>query len=96
MTLTRNSNKKGPDDMEIDALTKKGKSHKGKGKHKTDGQKTSCSVCGRVGHMPRDCSFKDTSKGVTPNNRSKKKVKARAQAKERTVSTGSQPRQSPQ
>ena len=28
------NNKKGPDDMEIDALTRKGKSHKGKGKSK--------------------------------------------------------------
>ena len=80
------NNRKGPDDMEIDALTKKGKSHKGKGKSKTDGQKSSCFVCGRVGHMTKDCWFKDvnkvntskdcwfkdTSKGVPPNNRGKK------------------------
>ena len=34
--------------MEIDALTKKGKG-KSRGKSKTDGSKTSCFVCGRVG-----------------------------------------------
>ena len=33
------NNRRGPDDMEIDALTKKGKSHKGKGKSKIDGEK---------------------------------------------------------
>ena len=80
------NNKKGPDDMEIDALTKKGKSHKGKGKGKTDGQKPSCFVCGRIGHMTKDCWFKDTnkvntskdcwikdtSKGAPPNNKGKK------------------------
>ena len=33
------NNKRGPDDMEIDALTRKGKSHKYKGKSKTDGQR---------------------------------------------------------
>ena len=35
-------NKRMPDDMEIDALTKKGKRHKGKGKSKADRQKSSC------------------------------------------------------
>ena len=66
------NNRRGPDDMEIDALTKKGKNHKGKGKSKTDGQKPSCFVCGRVGHMTKDCCFKDTSKGVPPNTNGKK------------------------
>ena len=33
VTVTPNSRRR-PDDMEIDALTKKGKSHKGKGKKK--------------------------------------------------------------
>ena len=33
------NNRKGPDDMEIDALTKRGESHKGKGKSKTDRQR---------------------------------------------------------
>ena len=33
------SNRRGPDDMEIDPLTKQGKGYKGKGKRKTDGQK---------------------------------------------------------
>ena len=47
-------NRGGPDDMEIDALTKKGKGYEGKWKNKTDGQKTSCFVCGRVGHMAKD------------------------------------------
>ena len=47
--------KRGPDDMESDALTKKGKNHKGKGKSKTDGQRPSCLVCGRMGHMSKDC-----------------------------------------
>ena len=45
--------RKGPHDMEIDALTKKGKG-KSKGKSKTDASKTSCFVCGRVGHMAKD------------------------------------------
>ena len=53
-------------------MTKKGKSHKGKGMCKTDGQKTSCFVCGRVGHMTKDRWFKDTSKGVPPNTRGRK------------------------
>ena len=70
VTVTPNS-RKGPDDMEIDALTKKGKG-KSKGKSKTDTSKTSCFVCGRVGHMAKDCWFKDTSKGSAPNNKGKK------------------------
>ena len=71
--VTVTSNKRnGPDDMEVDALTKEGKSHKGIGKSKTDGQKTSCLVCGRVGHVTKDCCFKDTSKGNTPNSKGKK------------------------
>ena len=70
VTVTPN-NRRGPDDMEIDALTKKGKG-KSKGKSKTDGSKTSCFVCGRVGHMAKDCWFKDTSKGSAPNNKGKK------------------------
>ena len=75
-------NRKGPDDTEIDALTKKGKG-KSKGKHKTDGQKTSCSVCGLVGHMTKDCWFKDSSKGNTPDNKGKKgKGKRQGQRKE--------------
>ena len=49
------NNRKGPDDIEIDALTQKGKGHKGKGKHTTDGQKLSCSICGCVGHVSEDC-----------------------------------------
>ena len=84
VTVTPN-NRKGPDDMEIDALTKKGKG-KSKGKSKTDGSKTSCFVCGHAGHMAKDCWFKDTSKGSAPNNKGKKaKAKAKAKAKERTV-----------
>ena len=50
VTMVRN-NKRRPDDMEIDPLTKKSKGCKGKGKSKTNGQKTSCFVCGRVGHI---------------------------------------------
>ena len=57
--------------MEFDALTKKGKG-KNKGKSKTDGSKTSCFVCGRGGHMAKDCWFKDTSKGSAPNSKGKK------------------------
>ena len=73
------NNRSGPDDMEIDALTKKGKGCKGKEKSKTDGLKTSCFVFRRVGHMSTDCWFKETSKGsVVPNNKGKK---GRAQGK---------------
>ena len=66
------NNKRGPDDMETDALTKKGKNHKGQGKSKTDGQKPSCLVCGRTGHISRDCWFKDTNKDGPPSNKGKK------------------------
>ena len=65
VTVTPN-NRKGPDDMEIDAKTKKG-TGKSRANGKTDGSKTSCFVCGRVGHMTKDCWFKDTSKGNTHN-----------------------------
>ena len=70
VTVTPN-NRRGPDDMEIDALTKKGKG-KSKGKSKTDESKTSCFVCGRVGHMAKNCWLKDTSKGSAPNNKGKR------------------------
>ena len=70
--VTVASNKRrGPDDMEIDTLTKKGKG-KSKGKSKTDASKTSCFVRGRVGHMAKHCWFKDTSKVSAPNNKGKK------------------------
>ena len=51
-------------DMEIDALTKKGSSHKGTGKSGAAGQKSSCSGCGKR-HMNRECWFKDTNKVET-------------------------------
>ena len=81
--------------MEIDALTKKGKG-KSKGKSKTDGSKTSCFVCGRVGHMAKDCWFKDTSKGSAPNNKGKKgkgkgKGKGKNSVNEVTTPTESTP-----
>ena len=47
------------DSTEINALTKRGKNHKGKGKNKAERQNTSCSECGRVGHMIKDCWSKD-------------------------------------
>ena len=94
VTVTPN-NRRGPDDMEIDALTKKGKG-KSKGKSKTDGSKTSCFVCGRVGHMAKDCWFKDTSKGCAPNNKGKKgkskgKGKGKNSVNEVTTPTESTP-----
>ena len=94
VTVTPN-NRRGPDDMEIDALTKKGKG-KSKGKSKTDGSKTSCFVCGRVGHMAKDCWFKDTSKGSAPNNKGKKgkgkgKGKGKNSVNEVTTPTESTP-----
>ena len=61
VTISPNKKRK-PDDMEIDTLTKKGKSHKGEGKSKTERQKASCFVCGRVGHMTKHCWFKDMNK----------------------------------
>ena len=89
------SNRRGPDDMEIDALTKKGKG-KNKGKSKTDGSKTSCFVCGRGGHMAKDCWFKDTSKGSAPNSKGKKgkgkgKGKGKSGVNEVTTPTESAP-----
>ena len=94
VTVTPN-NRRGPDDMVIDALTKKGKG-KSKGKSKTDGSKTSCFVCGRVGHMAKDCWFKDTSKGSAPNNKGKKgkgkgKGKGKNSVNEVTTPTESTP-----
>ena len=94
VTVTPN-NRRGPDDMEIDALTKKGKG-KSKGKSKTDGSKTNCFVCGRVGHMAKDCWFKDTSKGSAPNNKGKKgkgkgKGKGKNSVNEVTTPTESTP-----
>ena len=94
VTVTPN-NRRGPDDMEIDALTKKGKG-KSKGKSKTDGSKTSCFVCGRVGHMAKDCWFKGTSKGSAPNNKGKKgkgkgKGKGKNSVNEVTTPTESTP-----
>ena len=47
-------NRRGPHDMESDALTKKGKGYKGKGKSNTDGLKTVCFVCGGVGPTAKD------------------------------------------
>ena len=35
--------------------------YKSKGKSKTDGQESSCFVCGRIAHMTKDCWFKDTN-----------------------------------
>ena len=75
------SNRRGPDDMEIDALTKKGKG-KNKGKSKTDGSKTSCFVCGRGGHMAKDCWSRTQAREVHPTARARK---AKAKAKERAV-----------
>ena len=94
VTVTPN-NWRGPDDMVIDALTKKGKG-KSKGKSKTDGSKTSCFVCGRVGHMAKDCWFKDTSKGSAHNNKGKKgkdkgKSKGKNSVNEVTTPTESTP-----
>ena len=56
VTISRNKKRK------PDALTKKGKSLKGEGKSKTERQKASCFVCGRVGHVTKDCLFKDMNK----------------------------------
>ena len=39
---------------------------------KTDGLKTSCFVCGCVGHVAKDCWFKETTKGSGPNNKREK------------------------
>ena len=48
-------NKKESNVMEIDASTKEGSVHKGKGKSKADRQKSSCFGCGRVGQMIKEC-----------------------------------------
>ena len=61
VTVTPN-NRRGP------ALTKTGKGYKGEANGKNDGQKTTCCVCGRGGHMAKDCKLKETSKGSVPNN----------------------------
>ena len=60
----------GPDDMEVDALTKRGNGHNGHGKptHGVDGQTTSCFTCGRAGHLSKACWFKGTNKGSGRNS----------------------------
>ena len=91
-------NRRGTDDMEIDAVTKEGKNHKGKGKSKTDGQKPSYFVCGRVGHMTKDCWFKDTSMGVPPNSKGKKgkgKGKSKGKNSANEVTTPTEPTVTP-
>ena len=88
VTVTSN-NRRGPNDMEIDALTKKGKGYKGKGApSKTDGQKTSHFVCGRLGHMAKDCWFKETNKGSGPNNKGKKGTRQKAKDSKATRQKG--------
>ena len=62
VTMTLDDRRR-PDDMEIDALTKKDKGYKGNEKSKTDAQKTTCFVCGRVGHMSKESWFKENEEG---------------------------------
>ena len=86
-------NKRESNDMEIDALTKEGSSHKGKGKSKADRQKSSCSGCGQH-HMIKECWFKDTNKvdttrdcqfknmsRIEPRNNKHKKGKGKGKGK---------------
>ena len=75
-------NRRGPDGMEIDALTKKGsKGYKGKGKSKTDGQKTSCFVC-----WPRGQRLQATgNEQGQGNSQQQGQEKAKAKVKARTV-----------
>ena len=69
--------------MEIDALTKRGRGYKGKEKNKNDGQKTSCFVCGRVGHMAKGCWSRKRARAVRcPTTRARK---GKAKAKEKPV-----------
>ena len=70
-------NKRKSDNMEINALTKRGKSHKGKGKNKAERQQSSCFGCGRVRHMIKNCWSKDTNKvNMTKDRWSKDKRKS--------------------
>ena len=62
VTVTPN-NRRRPDDKEIDALTNKDTRYKGNEKSKTDAQKTTCFVCGRVGHMSKESWFKENEEG---------------------------------
>ena len=64
VTVLHDNEREESNDMEIDALTKEGSSHKGKGKSRAERQKSSCSGCGQR-HMNRECWFKDTNKVET-------------------------------
>ena len=61
VTVLRDNEREESNDMEIDALTKEGSSHKGKGKSRAERQKSSCSGCGQR-HMNRESWFKQRYK----------------------------------
>ena len=85
VTVTPNR-RKGPDDLEIDALTRKGKGCKGKG-NRAKSKDRSCFVCGHVGHMAKDCWFKETSKGSGPNNNKGEKDKGKGKSSVHEIAT---------
>ena len=75
------NNRRGPDDMEIDALTKKGKGYRGKGKNKKPMDRRRLAWCADVlAAWPKIAGSRKRTRTVYPTTRAGK-----AKAKERTV-----------
>ena len=73
VTVTPN-NKRGPDDMEIDALTRAKTTKRARtNRPKPKGRRQAASCDGGAGHMAKDCWFKEANNGSGPNNMGKKR-----------------------
>ena len=83
VTVTPN-NRRGPDDMEIDALTKKGKGKKARERAKLMDQRRIASYADVLATWPKIAGSRTQARAAHPTTRARK-VKAKAKANERTV-----------